>query len=114
MCGWPCSGASLWPIFRTKSSVLRKAMRLIPRSKKWWALLVVLGMAAGVAWWQRTPLLTWYYLQRLTAAAETDRAYWAKRVAGLDEAALPGLFDCLQHTEARVCDNAQAALLALV
>src|SRR5262245_8108791 len=77
------------------------------------ALVVLLALAAG-AWWQRTPLLAWYTVRCLAAAAEADRATWVERVARLDTAAVPSLLACLSRGDARACDNVLAALTCLV
>jgi hypothetical protein len=75
--------------------------------------LVVLGLlAAGGAavWVERTPLLVWCYIHQLSHASDGDRAAWADRVAGLGDAAVPTLVDCLKQPDAAVCDNARAGL----
>jgi hypothetical protein len=78
------------------------------------AIAVVLVALAGAAvWWQRTPLLAWYYVRGLTHADQDSREAWANRVAGLDIAALPRLLDCLQETDPAVCDNMAAGLIRL-
>src|SRR5262245_7346056 len=86
---------------------------LFPGGRKWPVPLLVLLTLAGVAWLNRTPLLTWYYLRQLTAAAPAERETWAERVAGLGEAALPGLLEHLTRGDAQVCANAEAALAQL-
>jgi hypothetical protein len=69
---------------------------------------------AGLAWWQRTPLLTWYYLRQLAAAGEDNRATWVDRAASLDSAVVPGLVDLLQQKDPAVCASAEQTLSALV
>jgi hypothetical protein len=76
------------------------------------ALVVLLTLAAGV-WWQRTPLLAWYYVHRLAKSDDRERDTWAKRVVGLDRAALPHLFSCLEGDCAAACINVQTALTRL-
>lgn len=71
------------------------------------ALLLVLG---GLAWLERGPLLAWYYLRQLSTAPEANREAWAARVAGLGEAALPGLVELLGRADAQACGNARLAL----
>jgi hypothetical protein len=73
------------------------------------ALVLVLG-AGTVAWMERTWLLAWFYVGRLAQAGEDNRQRWAERVAGLDEAALPGLLNLLAQTEEKPCRNARAGL----
>jgi hypothetical protein len=81
--------------------------------KKWTLVLVLMSLAAGAVWWQRTPLLAWYYVRGLTGADQTARDAWAKRVAGLDMAVLPRLLNCLDDANSAVCENATAGLLKL-
>jgi hypothetical protein len=76
-------------------------------------LLAVLLAAGGVVWWQRTPLLAWYYVRGLARAAEGERDTWIERVAQLDDAALPGLLACLRRDDAQGCANARLALAHL-
>jgi hypothetical protein len=73
-------------------------------------LLSVLLLVGGAAWMERAQLLAWFYLHRLAAASEQDCPQWVERVAGLGEAAVPGLLDCLSRADDRACANARAAL----
>jgi hypothetical protein len=73
------------------------------------ALVLLLG-GAGAAWQERSTLLAWYYVRGLTRAGDAERARWAERVAGLGEAAAPGLLDALQDPDPLVCRNAAAGL----
>jgi hypothetical protein len=74
-------------------------------------VLLTLGLlAAGGAWWQRGPLLTWCYLYELARAGDAERDFWAARVAGLGRAAVPGLLSCLGRPEPSACAGAEAAL----
>ncbi len=88
-------------------------MKSMLRSKKVWIGLVMVALGAGALWWQRTPILTWYYLRQLAQANEQEVAAWAERVADLDTAAVPGL---LEHLRAGPIAgaNAETALLLLV
>jgi HEAT repeat protein len=88
-------------------------LRSLFRGKKGLTVLALLLVLAAVAWINRTPLLSWYYLRGLAAAGEEDRASWAECVAGLDEAALPELFEFLERPEPGTCANAEAALACL-
>jgi hypothetical protein len=81
----------------------------------WWTwflfaggLLLVGGVAA--AWVEWVPIQAWVSVQALAQAGEADRDAWAERVAGLDEAAVPGLIACLGRGDRRVCANAEPAL----
>jgi hypothetical protein len=82
--------------------------------KKLVMVLIVLAALAAVLWWQRTPLLTWYYLRGLARSDDSERTLWVQRVAGLDAEVVPGLIGHLKHGDAKVCANAKAALAALV
>jgi HEAT repeats len=85
------------------------------RARKGWLLgAAVIAGLAGLAWWQHTPALTWYYLHELAAADADSRATWVARVASLDVAAVPGLLEHLESRDPTVCTNAQDALVALV
>jgi hypothetical protein len=75
--------------------------------------LVLLLLGSVVAWVERQPLLAWAYVQGLARAGAADRDAWAERVAGLDEAAMPGLLSCLGHGGPDTCANAEAALRRL-
>jgi len=68
---------------------------------------------AGVTWMERTALLTWYYVRGLCQAPEDQRDRWVERVAGLDEAVLPALLECLHQPTPAICTNVQAALARL-
>lgn len=73
-------------------------------------VVVALGLAT---WWWGNSVLAWYYVQRLSRADEANRECWAKRVARLDEAAVPRLLACLRDQDSQVCGNAQAGLACL-
>jgi hypothetical protein len=75
--------------------------------------LLLLSVAGVVVWWQRTPLLAWYYVRGLTGTDEGGRDTWVNRAAGLDSAILPRLLDCLEDVNAQVCKNITAGLLRL-
>jgi hypothetical protein len=72
-------------------------------------VVFVLG-CAGVAWRERSTLLSWFYVRGLARASEADRDRWAGRVARLGDSAVPALYDCLARPDARACGNARAAL----
>jgi hypothetical protein len=79
----------------------------------WFALLFV-ATTLAVFWFAGTPLLTWYYLHGLRHADEADREGWVMHLVALDLEAVPGLLDCLRLDDERACDNAAAALTALI
>ncbi len=87
-------------------------MKVSSGKKVWFALLLIAALA-GTAWWQREPILSWYYVRQLTNAAADDREVWAQKLADLDEAAVPRLLEGLANPEAEACANLQAPLILL-
>src|SRR5437867_1747591 len=81
--------------------------------KKLTVLAVLVLAVAALIWWQRAPLLGWYYLRGLARTGDEDRAAWVEKVAGLDTDAVPGLLHLLRRDDPRACANAEAALAAL-
>ena len=81
--------------------------------KKWLFLLLTVLVLAGVGW-QRTRLLSWYYVRQLVRADKENRDAYVKRVADLDQAVVPRLFSHLERPEEQACDNVAAALACLV
>ena len=79
----------------------------------WWALIVVAGLA-GIAWWQREPMLAWYQVRQLTIAYPENREACAKRVVEIGEAAVPRVLSELQNEDAIVCANMEYALMLLL
>jgi HEAT repeat protein len=75
--------------------------------------ILVLLLLGGVAWLERTPILSWYYVRSLAKADDNNRDAWVERVAGLGEDAVPPLLSCLKDTDPNVCRNARAALMRL-
>jgi hypothetical protein len=88
-------------------------MQSVLAKKKLLLATGVIALLVGVAWTQRTPVLTRYYLRELAAADEEIRGPWVDRVVSLDVAAVPGLLEQLQNKDPTVCSNAEAALVAL-
>jgi hypothetical protein len=82
--------------------------------KKLLIVLLLLAIVGAVLWWQRAPLVSWYYLRGLAQADDGDRAQWVQRVASLETGAVPGLIDHFKRNDVKVCVNAEAALAALV
>jgi HEAT repeat protein len=74
------------------------------------AVVMLLLLVGGVAFMERTALLSWYYVHNLARADESNQVVWAERVAGLGENVVPSLLDCLADPDPRVCGNAHAAL----
>src|SRR5437667_8013699 len=89
-------------------------MQSLLTSRKSLVAVLVVALLASVAWWQRTPALTWYYLRELTAADADSRERWAERAASLDTAIVPGLLANLEQPDPTCCINAEAGLVALV
>ncbi|MBI3821137.1 MAG: HEAT repeat domain-containing protein [Planctomycetes bacterium] len=85
-------------------------MKAIFTNRKTWIALGVLALLAGVAFWQRQPVLAWYHVRQLSFAYQENRENCAKRVADLDEAALPAVLAELRNPDAVVCSNMQYAL----
>ncbi len=77
-------------------------------------LLLALLVGAGGVWLKQTALQAWYSIRQLSQASGAARDTWAVRVAALDEAAVPGLLECLARNEPAVCVNAEVALARLV
>jgi hypothetical protein len=74
------------------------------------AVAVVLVLLGGLAWVERTTLLSWYYVRNLAKADEGSQAAWAERVAGVGEVAVPDLLAHLNDVDPAVCRNVRAGL----
>ncbi|MBY0522175.1 MAG: HEAT repeat domain-containing protein [Gemmataceae bacterium] len=77
-------------------------------------VLFLLLLVSGVGWWQHSPMMAWYALHGLAGASDADREAWIARVVALDDAAVPGLLECLERSDERACHSAQVALGRLV
>jgi hypothetical protein len=75
--------------------------------------VVLLLFLGGVAFRERTALLSWYYVRGLAKADESNQAVWVERVASLGEDAVPNLLNCLTDADPTTCRNARAALARL-
>ena len=75
--------------------------------------LVPLLLFGGVAYLERTALLSWYDVRGLAKSDESSQAVWVERVAGLGEEAVPGLLNCMADADPKVCRNAHAGLARL-
>src|SRR5260370_33088694 len=73
-------------------------------------VVFLLLLSGGLAWFQRTPLLAWYYVRGLAGAEGADRDLWLSRVTTLDLSAVPRLLDCLGQPAHRGCGNAEAGV----
>jgi hypothetical protein len=74
------------------------------------ALLLVIGLA----WLERTSLMTWYCIHMLISVKESNRQVWAQRVAKLDLGAMRKLIDSLRRSDTAICAGAQAGLQKMV
>ena len=86
--------------------------RIIASKRLWIGLLLVTGLLP-IAYWQRGPLLAWYYVRELSRAYEEKRDGMARRVASLDEAAVPRLLSGLSNADPLVCVNLTYAMTLL-
>jgi HEAT repeat protein len=84
-------------------------------SRKWWLLGVVLLLliAAGLGWMERTRLVAWYYVHRLVQADGAGRDKWFERIAGYEESAVADMLGRLKQADASECDNILWALTHL-
>jgi hypothetical protein len=76
-------------------------------------LVLTFLLAGGVAWLERTALLSWLCVHGLCRSCEAGRACWVRRVARLGEPAVPALVDCLRQPDPAVCRNVQAGLAGI-
>jgi hypothetical protein len=88
--------------------------RSLSASRSFLAFSALLLVLVGFGWWQRGPLLAWYYARGLASASDTDRDVWIERLCSLDSAALPSLLACLRRENPQACANARAALVHLI
>jgi HEAT repeats len=88
-------------------------MKAILTSKKAWTALALLAGLSALGVWQHKPILAWYYVRQLGGAYPETREGWAKKVAALEEAAVPRLLDGLRDQDAMVCANMQYPLCLL-
>jgi HEAT repeats len=89
-------------------------MRAMLTNRRTWLTLILVAGLAGVAYWQREPALAWYYVRQLSLAYPDTCEVHAKKVAELDEAALPRVLSELQNEDAIVCANMQYALMLMM
>jgi hypothetical protein len=82
-------------------------------SKKISITLLVLAVFAGVAYWQHKPALAWYYVRQLSFAYQENREGFARKVASLEETALPSVLDHLRSSDSMECMNMARALFHL-
>lgn len=79
------------------------------------SLLGLVILAGGTTCWlQRTALLAWYTVSRLTTVDDRDRDRWIAHVVELDAAAQPSLLRVLGREDERSSQRAALALTALV
>jgi HEAT repeat protein len=75
-------------------------------------LALLLG-GAGIAWMERSALLSWVFVHGLARANDVNRDRWVERVAGLGDAVVPELVDMLGDSRSSACDNARAAIVRM-
>jgi hypothetical protein len=75
--------------------------------------LALLLVGGGLAWTERGPLLSWFFVRGLVRADEATRDRWVERVASLGEAVVPDLLETFNDPNPAVCLNARAALTRL-
>jgi hypothetical protein len=88
-------------------------MKAILTSKKTWMALALLAGLSALGLWQHKPILAWYYVRQLSGAYPESREGWARKVAALEEAAVPRLLDGLRDPDAIVCSNLQYPLFLM-
>lgn len=88
-------------------------MKAILTSKKTWLALALLAGLSGLGVWQHKPILAWYYVRQLSGAYPDSREGWARKVAALEEAAVPRLLAGLRDPDAMVCGNMQHPLFLM-
>jgi HEAT repeats len=76
-------------------------------------LVALLVAGAAIGWTERTPLLSWLYVQGLVRANEVTLERWTERVAGMGDAVLPDLLEQLANSNPSACANVRDALLRL-
>lgn len=88
-------------------------MKAILTSKKARMALALLAILSGLGVWQHKPVLAWYYVRQLGGAYPETRDGWARKVAALEEAAVPRLLDGMRDPDAMVCANMQYPLFLM-
>jgi hypothetical protein len=89
-------------------------MKAILKSKKTWMALALLAAVSALGIWQHKPILAWYYVRQLAGAYPESREGWARKVAALDEAAVPRLLDGLRNQDAMICANMQQPIFLML
>ncbi len=82
--------------------------------KRFFIPVSFLLIVAGFGWWQRGPLLAWYYVHGLASATDAEREVWVERACSLDSAVVPSLLACLRRENPAACNATRAALVHLV
>ncbi|MCI0643073.1 MAG: HEAT repeat domain-containing protein [Gemmataceae bacterium] len=83
------------------------------RRKKAIVGLVLAALLAGAAWWHKNNVLAWYYVNRLISADERSQEAWVKRVASLQDAALPRLLAAWGNDNPAACQAVEHAMSEL-
>jgi HEAT repeat protein len=82
------------------------------KTKVWLFVALLLGLG-GACWWQRDPILSWYYVRQLTEASDGQLETYAQKLAHLGEGATPRLLDGLCETDPAVCAKMQYPLILM-
>jgi hypothetical protein len=84
--------------------------------RRWYLLfiLIAFGVAGLGLWFGRNQIMARYYIYQLARAEAGDRDEWIKKIAGLDDAAMPSLIDGLNSGNQQSCDNLAMVLQSLV
>jgi hypothetical protein len=72
--------------------------------------LMLLLLAGGLAWRERTALRCWFNLRGLAKATPENKDWWIGRIVSLGEPAIPGLLEGLSSPNDQVCKYHQDAL----
>jgi hypothetical protein len=92
-------------------------MALVSRGFQRFLLFGVLPLllaSAVVAWVERHTLLCCYYVHHLERAKGADADYWAEKLAGLGERAIPEVLALLARDDASLCDSGRRTICQLV
>ncbi len=88
-------------------------MKAILKSKKTWTAIALLAGLSALGVWQHKPILAWYYVRQLGGAYPETRDAWARKVAALEDVAVPRLLEGLRDQDAMVCANMQYPLFLM-
>ena len=87
--------------------------RFLPGKKSCLYALVLLVPFAGLAYWQKAAILSWYYVGQLSRADDANRDACVRRIVEVGERCVPGLLDLLPASSETTRANVAWALNAL-